>query len=902
MLALVLMMLVDQAPPKPFTAGPSIEGFSEYRLPNGMRVVLVPDSSTPKVTVNLTLFVGSRHEGYGEKGMAHLLEHMLFKGTPTTKDPKGALIGRGANFNGTTNHDRTNYFEILPATDANVEFAIRFEADRMVNSFVAQKDLDTEMTVVRNEFEGTENNGDYVLYSRVRAAALPWHNYGRSVIGTRADIERVPLQNLQDFYRKYYQPDNALLVVAGKFDTAKVFSVIASSFGKIPAPKRRLPSTFTEEPVQDGERVVTVRRVGGSPGLNVAWRIPASSDPDFPALVVLQGVLGDAPQGRQHQALVDGKKAASVYCDLDILKEPGLFSCAATLRPTDDVEKAKGALLTVAEQLNKQPPTQAEVDRARIGWLSQWENAMNSSTEVGIGISNWAATGDWRMMFVQRDRLKAVTAQDVLAVANKYFKPQNRTLGEYVPTERPDRAAIALAPDVTSLVSALKGGVAVQQGEVFDPSPTNIDARTVRTTLSNGAKLVMVPKKTRASTVDVSMALHFGTLESLKGQQDVGDLTITMLGRGTKKLGYKDFRNKVESLKAATEIAPQPQTVAVDLQVKRPELLELLDLIADALTEPALDAAEFDVLKKAQLAGIEEAKTEPSVVGKIELQRALEPRSKDHPKYRATMAEEAQGVSAATIEQVRAFHAKFLGAQNAEIALVGDFDPNEVKAKLEARLGKWSAKEKYVLAPDAFVESKVVAQTIATPDKAQAWIGSGLAFRANRESASAPALMLANAIFGGSAAARLFNELREKQGLSYGAYSTMQIPDAIAGERSAFTGFAIYAPQNVAKVERALKSEIERLVSAGVKFDELEGQRRALLDRRAQSRATDHDLAAILIRNAQNDRTMSWEQQLDDKLKAVTPEQLSAAIKTAVDLSRLTVIKAGEFKSVAAPN
>ncbi len=195
----------------------SIEGVTEYRLANGARVLLFPEVSRPTVTVNMTVLVGSRHEGYGETGMAHLLEHMVFKGTPNHPQVPKALRDHGASFNGTTNDDRTNYFETLPAGDDNLEFAIRFEADRMVNSFVKREDLASEMTVVRNEFEMGENSPSSILFQRITAAAYEWHNYGKSTIGNRSDIERVPIENLQAFYKKFYQPDNAMVVVAGQF-------------------------------------------------------------------------------------------------------------------------------------------------------------------------------------------------------------------------------------------------------------------------------------------------------------------------------------------------------------------------------------------------------------------------------------------------------------------------------------------------------------------------------------------------------------------------------------------------------------------------------------------------------------------------------------------------------------
>ncbi|MEO2035874.1 MAG: pitrilysin family protein, partial [Planctomycetaceae bacterium] len=203
----------------------SIEGITEYQLENGLQILLLPDVSRPTVTVNLTVLVGSRNEGYGEAGMAHLLEHMLFRGTPTHDDIPRLLKERGAEFNGTTWLDRTNYYETMPASEKNLEFALALEADRMINSSILKEDLDAEMTVVRNEFERGENSPFRVLMQRMMGAAFEWHNYGKSTIGNRADIERVPVENLREFYRRFYQPDNAVLVIAGQFDAEQALKL-----------------------------------------------------------------------------------------------------------------------------------------------------------------------------------------------------------------------------------------------------------------------------------------------------------------------------------------------------------------------------------------------------------------------------------------------------------------------------------------------------------------------------------------------------------------------------------------------------------------------------------------------------------------------------------------------------
>ena len=311
----------------------SIEGVTEYKLANGARVLLFPEASRPTVTVNMTVLVGSRHEGYGESGMAHLLEHMVFKGTPYHPEVPKALRDHGASFNGTTNTDRTNYFETMPATDKNLEFGIALECDRLVNSFVKCEDLLSEMTVVRNEFERGENNPGSILNQRIYAAAYEWHNYGKSTIGSQSDIERVPIDNLQAFYKKYYQPDNVVLIIAGKFEEAKALALVEKYLGSIPKPTRKLDATYTEEPAQDGERSVTLRRVGAVGSAGVAYHVPAASHADWAPLSLLGGIISQSPNGRLYKALVESKLATSASGRSDNSHDPGLFFASASCPP-----------------------------------------------------------------------------------------------------------------------------------------------------------------------------------------------------------------------------------------------------------------------------------------------------------------------------------------------------------------------------------------------------------------------------------------------------------------------------------------------------------------------------------------------------------------------------------------
>ena len=334
-LALLFTTLVAAKPrvPDGITRVTSVEGITEYRLDNGLKVLLFRDPSKATITVNMTYLVGSLHESTGEGGMAHLLEHMLFKGSTKYPDIMGALRSRGAQFNGTTSWDRTNYFETVEASEANLEWALDLESDRMVNAFVAQKDLDTEMTVVRNEFERGENDPTGVLFERVLSTAYLWHGYGNSPIGSRSDIENVPIPRLQAFYKRHYQPDNAVLIIAGRFDEQRTLELIDKYFSPIPRPTRELTDNYTIEPTQDGEREVIVRRVGDVQILMAAYHAPDGAHEEFVPLQIASEVLGDVPSGRLYKALVETGLASQIGVTSLQQRDPGMVIFFAARRP-----------------------------------------------------------------------------------------------------------------------------------------------------------------------------------------------------------------------------------------------------------------------------------------------------------------------------------------------------------------------------------------------------------------------------------------------------------------------------------------------------------------------------------------------------------------------------------------
>ncbi|HOX47119.1 MAG TPA: pitrilysin family protein [Myxococcota bacterium] len=904
LLALVLLAApaLTAAPPRaprPFTLGPSVEGLTEYRLPNGLRVLLVPDASQPTTTVNLTVFVGSRHEGYGEKGMAHLFEHMLFKRTKRFKSIKDELTRLGGFANGSTWYDRTNYFEIFPADDAKLRRALELEAERLRRAIISRDELATEMGVVKNELDMGENDPQNVLIERVLSTAFLWHNYGDSTIGPASDVEGVPNERLLRWYETYYQPDNALLIVAGKFDPQRALKHIAATFGRIPRPRRQLPATYTREPAQDGERAVTVRRVGGTPLLLAAYHVPAGTDPDYAAIDVLERILGEAPAGRLHKALVETKLAARVSCTNYQLREPGVFYCQAELQAKDPVAPVRDGMLAVLEGLAQKPVTPEEVERARTSLLKQIELLLNSSERVGIVLSEFAAMGDWRMLFVHRDRIEKVTVEDVMRVAGRYLQSANRTQGEYVPSEQPARAEIPAVVDLGPVLAGYAGKQALVAGEVFEATPGNIEARTARSSLPGGLKLALLSKKTRGETVRALLRLRYGTEKSLTGKGAVGDLAAQMLLRGTKTRTRQQIKDQLDKLKAEVEVNAHGQGLDVTIEVRRPELAATLELVAECLKAPTFDPRELEELRREVLAGLQQQQDDPMQVALTGLGRLVAKYPKGHPYDTPTFQEQIAETQAVTLEAVKAFHAAFYGAQDGLLAVVGDFEPQALQAQLVALLGGWKAPEAYQRIPAPLQAHAVEDLIVPIKDKPMACLVAAVTFALRDDQPDYPALELANYLLGGGFMnGRVTKRLREKEGFSYGAGTFL---NASAWEERGFLGgYAIFGTANTAEVERAFREELEKAVAGGFTAEELKLGREGLLKEREQTRAMDDALARDLVGQLELGRTMAFEAAIDARLAALGLEEIAAALKKYVDPGRLSVLKAGDLAAPAA--
>jgi zinc protease len=846
--------------------------------------------------------VGSRFEGYGETGMTHLLEHMNFILSKDGRNIKKELTDHGAEWNGTTSYDRTNYYETVSASDANLKWALGLEATRMVNMRIEKELLDTEMTVVRNEFERGENSAPNILDERVRATAFLWHNYGKSTIGSLADIEKVPIDRLAAFYQKYYQPDNAVLIVGGPIDPAKTLAMVADSLGTIPRPTRKLDTTYTTEPAQDGERTVELRRVGSGQNLIMAYHGPSMASPDSAALEVLGGIMnGPGGTGRLYKALVDNKKAMSVSMGNDELHDSGLIELSARLSNDQNPGDAKKTMLDTIAGVITEAPTQEEVDRAKTRIIQGMDRELANSQAMAVNVlTETVADGDWRLIFTNYQEIKSVKPEDVLRVAKLYFKDSNRTVGMFIPDAAPDRTTVPDAPPMDKLLTDFKPNITMAEGEVLDPTPAVVEKRVIRTTLQGGLKLALLPKATRGNLVDLSMSLRFGDEKSLTGKNSTAQLTAELLMRGTKDKSRQQLQDAIQKLNATIRVGGGGRGagsglagVGGSIRTTADNLIPAMRLMAEILQQPAFPESDFDQIRQQAITALEREKTDPGALAAEALQANLSPFPRTDVRHVRTIDEQIEDLKKVTLDDVKSFYQQFYGASHGDIVAVGPLKTADVQKAAAELFGTWKSPSPYTRIDSKYLKVTPIDKKIEAPDKENAQFYAGLRIQMRDTDPDYAAMVMANYMMGGDITSRLADRIRNHEGLSYSVGSAFSAP--ADGDAAIFSGSVISNPTNSPKVEASFRDELRKTLADGFTQKELDTAKTAIRDSRVLGRSGDTAILGLIMLRAEVDRTLDWDTQMDQKLAALTLAQVNDAFRRHVS-NDVSVVQAGDFK------
>lgn len=876
----------------------SVEDIKEYKLSNGLKVLLLPDATQNNVIVNIVYNVGSKHEGYGEKGMAHLLEHMLFKSTTKLGDIKKMLSDKGGQAQGTTWYDRTNYYEIFAASDENLAWALEMEADRMINATILQSDLDKEFSVVRNEFEIGENNPSRVLMERTINTAYLWHNYGLSTIGSKEDIERVKAPQLRRFYEKYYQPDNATLVIAGKFDETKALKYVEDYFSVIPKPKRVLDEILTVEPAQDGEKLVEVRRAGDSKHIQTLYHTASYADKDFAALVALQSILTNDPSGYLYKDLVETKKVSSLYSFSPTVRDASFILFNFDIPLDKDQNETLKDIKTTLAKIETIKYTQEDLDRAKTRISKGLEDLKNNTIRTAINLTEIIGAGDYRLANLYRDNVENLKLEDINRVAKKYFKDNNRTVGIFTPSKDETRVKPTefLDKDIKALVENYKGKTTSEELRPFEASIANLQKNYSTGKLNNGFRYGIIDKDIKGEKVQVSITLPVGNQKELLNKQYIGSFAASLLNAGTKTMTKQQIKDKLDQLKSNISVRFNGQNISIGVSSYRNTIDETMVILKDLLTNPIYPEAELEKLKLESTTYYESQLSDPQNIAFNKISQLTEKEDKGSIFYTPSTQEDIDGIKNVKIEEIKDFHKNFFGANNGTATVIGMKDKKAVDKLLETTFADFNSKAKYEKAYPKFVDTKQVKEVFETPDKENAVAVGKLNFEMNQSNPDYAALVFANEVMGGGfMTARIPQRLREKEGISYGAGTSLNVSSDPKNQNSSWRIYAFMNPTKRADVEKGINEEFNKLIASGITEEELTANKSSWKNSRQTNLGNDGYLMYLSSLFLLYDTPFTNHDKLNAEIEKLTVKQVNDAAKKYLQPAKFTTVYAGDF-------
>lgn len=887
----------QQNAPAGFQFIKELGGIREYELEsNGLTVLLRHDDAAPVVTLMVTYRVGSRNEATGHTGATHLLEHMMFKGTPTFNKEKGTQIAAelqrvGALLNATTWFDRTNYYEILPSDQ--LELAMRIEADRMRNSMIRDEDRRSEMTVVRNEFDISDNRPERVLHDRLFAHAYLAHPYHHSTIGWRSDIEGVSTERLREFYDTYYWPNNATLSVIGDFAEPGVFELIRRYFGAIPRSPHPMPEVYTKDPPQQGEVRFKIRRVGQLGIVAVAHKIPEALHPDMPALDLLSSVLSAGKSSRFYKAIIDENLGLSQYTHAYQLRDPSLLISQVTLSPRAEHREVEDVLLNGYAAIIEKGVSGRELEIARNQIIAEIAYDRDGTYAYASRLNEAIASATWEHYVTYLDKLAAVKPEDLQRVAATYLVEDQRVIGYFEP----------LTTDGEPVAVPLEEGVPGPAAYASRPFATGAAAGgNLATSISfanrvheiagpAGGRCLMLQTKVE-KVVSFRGALKAGEHFASKEKALVARLTAGLLDHGTKRRDKFALAEELEHLGAEISFGVGTFDLKFQGRFLAQHLEKVTGLLAEMLREPAFALEEFNKVKAHELARLR--KWLESSAARAENMLSSRLFREDHPYFPGTLEERLQQLDAITLDDVQAFYRQAFGGENLLFVVVGDIDESQVQQAFQQNFGDWRGG---LSVPDVPRLAPGPRDTLrhAMPDKANVDIYFGQTGVPRPGDDDYLPLSLANNVLGDSAlTSRLGLSIRDTQGLTYSIYSFISSSNFADGMWGIYMAVS---PEDLEKAQPAVLQELNAFVQEGVTAEEIENQKRTMIGKyKVYNGLHSGALASQILYVVNEGLGLEYMDGYEEKVRATTPEAVNAAIRKYLHPDRLVVAMAGGLK------
>lgn len=873
-------------------------GIQEFKhKSNGLTVLLMEDHSAPVLTFMVTYNVGSRNEVTGTTGSTHLLEHLMFKGTDKYNRADGTgmdalLQNRGALLNATTWLDRTNYFENLPSE--HLELAIDIEADRMRNLRLLDEDRKPEMTVVRNEFERGENSAFGSLNKAIWSTAIVAHPYHHSTIGWRSDIENVSIESLREFYDTFYWPNNATVTVIGDFATDNALALIDQYFGKIPSSPNPIPQVYTTEPEQLGQRRIIVKRSGALGALGYANKIPAGSDPDMFALDVMGNILGNGKTSRFYKSIVDKGLATSVFANMSYFRDPSLLVSYAFLAPGANHEEVEKLIVDGYDSLKTNGVSAEEVTRAINQIAASTAFGRDGSFSMANNINEWIAMGDWTYYVNYVDNIKKVTPEDVQRVAQKYLVEDQSTVGYFIPkvpgggNTSTGSSSLYKMPDMKNYYHSPDEESAVSGDDVFgyeDAAKTEI-AKNIRDKNVRGVRVISL-KTSLENVITITGSLAAGDAYSPEENSMVSTLVASLLDEGTTKRDKFEIAAKLENMGATMSFGSGTHTLSFNARFLSSDMNEIIELMAEQLRYPKFDQAEVDKIKKQIEGSLKRQKDNPGSVAGAELSRIVYPAG--HPNYSETVEKQIEDLNKITIEDLKAFHAKYYGPKSMVLVAVGDVDSKALEKSISNEFKGWKGGVEYGTFAKATMKDGRT-EDVFMEDKTSANVVIGVPLGIDSNDKDYLPLMIGTYVLGGNFSARLMSTVRDKEGLTYGINSFMTGDTYTDGH---WQLSATFAPNLLDRGVEATMEQLTLWVNEGISAEELEAKKSTISGMYKVQLATSRGMASRILSFIQQGKKVSYMDDYVSDIESVTLDQVNAAIKKYINPKNMVIVRAG---------
>jgi zinc protease len=858
---------------------------------NGLTILLKEDHSAPVATFMVTYEVGSRNEAIGYTGSTHLLEHLMFKGSNKFNTDKGnsvfqILQSLGARMNATTWLDRTNYYETLPSSE--LETAIEIEADRMRNAYIKEEDRQSEMTVVRNEFERGQNNPSSVLDEHIWATAYHAHPYHHSTIGWKADIENVSIERLKAFYDTFYWPNNATATVVGDFETGEALAMIKKYFGRIRKSTKEIPQVYTTEPAQEGQRTVTLKRAGQQGIVGLAHKSPSATHEDAASFIVLSSILSSGKNSRFYKNITDKGLTTNIFIWDSLFKDPGLFAVYANLAPGVEHKAVEDALVAEYESIKKGGVTDEEVSKAKAQLVASMKFRQDGSMAVAGSLNEAIASGDWTLYTRYEDLINSVTAESIKEIVNKYFLEDLSTVGYFIPEISGSQAERKPAISAKELVEMKKqyfskedqGGLA---GQVVDSEPVE------------GIRLLTL--KRGSGVVTINGSFMGGDIYADDNNSRVPDLVSSMLDQGTTKQTKFEISNQLEKAGARLNISNGKSNVGFSAKFLSNDLEMVFGLLSEQLQSPAFNKEDLEKIKKRMVTNYKKRKESTRGRAVNNMLTSLYPGG--HQNAPQDNDKSIEDINKTTTEDLKAFHKQNYGKGGMVIVAVGDVDHEQLSNTIKKEFGAWKnspLSKKLETKKGKKLGKKVY---VTMEDKTSTDLVVGIPLGINKFHEDYMPLIVASHILGGNFSARLMQTVRVKEGLTYG------INSAITGFDNNNDGYwmvgGTFAPELLAKGEKATLREIKKWAEEGVTQAEVDITKSTLMGSYQVGFDTTYGLSSGILSAVNVWGDLSYVDSYPGKVGGVTLDQVNKAIKKYISFNDIYQVAAGSIDKEGTP-